>query len=51
MSRTDEPGARSSNDVVWEKDIWISDRLSPDFINVDNPVKLTVNPCIRIPTR
>ena len=43
MSRTDEPGARSRSDVVSEEDIWISDRLSPDFINLGNPVKLAAH--------
>jgi len=40
MSSTDEPGARSSSEVAFEEDIWISDRMSPDFINDRKAVKL-----------
>jgi protein-S-isoprenylcysteine O-methyltransferase Ste14 len=40
MSKTDEPGARSSSEVMSDGDIWIYDRNSPDFINLGNPVKL-----------
>ena len=33
-----------------EEDIWIYDRLSPDFINLGNPVKLAPIPCRIRPT-
>src|SRR5712691_3209739 len=41
MSRTEDPGERSRTDVVSDEDIPIYDRMSPDFINLTNPVKLT----------
>src|SRR5882672_3708698 len=49
MSRTDEPGARLSTDAVSVEVMSISDRTSPDFINVSNPVKLARIRVARIP--
>src|SRR5215831_13932575 len=40
MSKTEEPGARFSTDDVSIEVMPISDRTSPDFINLANPVKL-----------
>ena len=45
MSRTDESGARSRSDAVSVEAMPISDRTSPDFINLANPVKLARNQC------
>src|SRR5262249_33522119 len=41
MSRTEDPGARSSTDEGFDWGIPIYDRISPDFINLARPVKLT----------
>src|SRR5712691_10218409 len=41
MSRTEDPGARSSTDEVLNSAIPIYDRMSPNFTNPWNPVKLT----------
>src|SRR5438552_2761667 len=41
MSRTEDPGTRSSTDEALDWGIAIYDRISPDFINLVDPVKLT----------
>src|SRR5215813_8468122 len=41
MSRTEDPGTRSSTDEALDWGIPIYDRISPDFTNLADPVKLT----------